>query len=342
MSLSPYPLSMLFPYSETILTPVTPIRSKKEDDKRNTPRSNETTPATTIRERRGRAPHQHDSRFRPLSVFTQSVLIPFDLDTDKALDVLKGDSPDRLKKAKDALTPIKSQSVASTPSKAVARTITQIEDLDDPDMDLLTALQTTSPEKDAATINADFSTLCQFPVPEPSQHPAFCSNPFEVRTEAPLLFTSTSIDEIRLLSHKSKRRESNAKVGRGSVERKRSFFGLELRTPASGRSGNAFSTSSDDSPLPLNIISPNTNNAFGSVKGSSPLATEYVTPRESHSSSSTSNSARKFSDLFKRKDSMERSFETPYLSPRSSQDSPNLDRNDLVSPLSIRFFTANF
>lgn len=333
MSLALYSPRMLFPNSETILAPVTPIRKVKGDGRHNTPRNNEATPSTTIRERRGRV-QQQDSRFRPLSVFTQSVLIPFDLDTDKALDVLKGDSPDRIREAQEALIPSSASKNTTSPSKLASKRISQIEDTtDDPDMDLLTALQTTSPEKDAvAKIDAEYSTLCELPIPEPSQHPAFCFNPFEVRTEAPLLFTSTSIDEIRLLNQKYKsRRESSSKVGSDSIERKRSFFGLELRTPTPGRSRNAFSTSSDESPLPLNIIAPNTSVILGSGKGASPLATEYITPRESHSSGSATNSVRKFSDLFRRKDSMEKSLEIACMPPRSSQDSPNLDRTDLVS-----------
>lgn len=355
MSTSPTPSpkhdESRFPQTALAALPVTPVKKQERHQDNITPRKYDATPTTSIRERRGRKQVITNSTFRPLSIFTKSVLLPFDLNTEKAFDVLKGDSPDRLEEAKNALTPDKEESeVTETktkdsdqdkqtpPRRAHTRgsagsreTMTPALSSRDSDMDLITALQITSPEKDATSkITADFVTLCELPVPEPSQHPAFSSNPFEAKTDAPLLFTSTSIDEIRLYSHKASRSGSASKVGRESIERKRSFFGLELRTPASIRSRNAFSTC-DDSPLPMVIPTPSSTNHYGSFKGSSPLPLEFVTPKESAGAGSNSSSVRKFSDLFRRKDSLEKSFDSPNWSPRNSQDSPNLDRHDLVS-----------
>ncbi|KAK5944699.1 hypothetical protein PMZ80_001899 [Knufia obscura] len=347
------------PQTQNRFLPVTPVKVKSQEGTKQrvaTPKSNDTTtPTPTIRERRGRRQYLANGDFHPLSVFTKSALFPFHLDTDKAFEILKGDSPDRVEEAKNAISPEREeetsggeeesqalhrapQTCTPPPKSPSSQTTTEtMTYCPSSDMDLITALKMTSPEKDSVPkVHAEFATLCELPVPEPSQHPAFFSNPFDVKTEAPLLFTSTSVDEIRLSNHKYTRRDSSSKIGRESIERKRSFFGLELRTPSSARSRNAFS-SSEDSPLPLSIPTPSTGNPFGSVKGSSPLHMEYITPRESTSSHSTTNSVRKFSDLFRRKDSIERSLDSLPYTPRSSQDSPHLDRSDLPpsSPLTI-------
>jgi len=337
--------------------PVTPIKSQ-EGAKQNaaTPRSNDqSTPTPTIRERRGRRQYLATGDFHPLSIFTRSVLFPFQLDTDKAFEILKSDSPDRLREAKNALSPetrdddliekentppsrLLYEKCTPSPKRPASQSIMgTIAYCPSSDMDLITALKMTSPEKDSATkLHAEFATLCELPIPEPSQHPAFSSNPFEAKTEAPLLFTPTSVDEIRLLKYKNIQRDSSSKLGRDSIERKRSFFGLELRTPSSARSRNAFSQS-EDSPLPLSIATPGTGNTIASVKGSSPLHTGDVTPRESAGSHSTTNSVRKFSDLFRRKDSIEQSLDSLTCTHRDSQDSPYLDRNDLVGSISFPF-----
>lgn len=331
------------PLATKIPLPVTPNKSRELAKQR-------TTPSPSLKERRGRKPCLANGNFRPLSVFTKSLLVPFDLNTDKALDVLKSDSPERIEEAKKALTPeIKEilevtereiESTAESPSRLsdTSQTTTLVGGMggettnEDIDMDLMTALQMTSPEQDTMPhITADFSTLCQLPVPEQSQHPAFCTSPFDVKTDLPLLFTATSIDEIRLADlQTSERRGSGTKSAKNSIERKRSFFGLELRTPGSNRSRNAFSIS-EESPLPTmistpkSIPTPRTSNTYGSLRGSSPLLDPVM--QKDNASSIT---VRKFSDLFKRKDSMERGMDSPSWSPRNSQDSPNLERNDLV------------
>ncbi|KAK5083351.1 hypothetical protein LTR70_006432 [Exophiala xenobiotica] len=324
--------------------PVTPVKRKEGAKQKNSTPSNDTpTPTSTIRERRGRRQYLANGDFHPLSIFTKSALFPFHLDTEKAFEILKGDSPERLEEAKNVSslekdeddllegekvpTPEKCTPSPRTPASQAAMDV--VPGCSNSDMDLITALKMTSPEKDhTSKVRADFVTLCELPIPESSQHPAFSSSPFEAKTEAPLLFTSTSIDEIRLLSHKNARRVSSSRMGRESIERKRSFFGLEFRTPSSARIRNAFS-SLEDSPLPLSIPAPSTGNTFGSIKSSSPLHTEHITPRESASSHSTTNSVRKFSDLFRRKDSIERNLDALSFTPRSSQDSPHLARDDL-------------
>ncbi|KAK5089942.1 hypothetical protein LTR05_000110 [Lithohypha guttulata] len=342
---SPTPTESLLPRPEPGSSPATPIRNENPT-KQNVPtKSLDTTPSPSLRERRGRRPNFTNGSFRPLSVFTKSLLLPFDLDTDKALDVLKGDSPDRVEEAKHALNiddeEAEQGSCSTGTESSSSQTATLVEGMEpetagrDSGMDLITALKMTSPDKDSARkITADFDTLCELPIPEASQHPSFSTNPFAMNSDAPLLFTATSIDNIRLFNYKtSQQRESNPKSGRESIERKRSFFGLELRTPASVKSKNAFSAA-DDSPLsamiptPSSIPAPRTSNNYGSLRGSSPLM-EFIVPKETASSNSTSGSVRKFSDLFKKKDSMERSLDPPVWSPRNSLESPNLERHDL-------------
>ncbi|KAK5076652.1 hypothetical protein LTR64_005870 [Lithohypha guttulata] len=355
---SPTPTESLLPRPESGSSPATPIRNENPT-KQNVPtKSLDTTPSPSLRERRGRRPNFTNGSFRPLSVFTKSLLLPFDLDTDKALDVLKGDSPDRVEEAKHALDiddeEAEQGSCSTGTESSSSQTATLVEGMEpvtagrDSGMDLITALKMTSPDKDSARkITADFDTLCELPIPEASQHPSFSTNPFAMNSDAPLLFTATSIDNIRLFNYKtSQQRESNPKSGRESIERKRSFFGLELRTPASVKSKNAFSAA-DDSPLsamiptPSSIPAPRTSNNYGSLRGSSPLM-EFIVPKETASSNSTSGSVRKFSDLFKKKDSMERSLGPPVWSPRNSLESPNLERYDLVSVTRISYVvTAN-
>ena len=338
----------LLPQTRNSCFPVTPIKSQEgAKQKTTTPRNGPSTPTSTIRERRGRRQYLANGDFHPLSIFTKSALFPFHLDSEKALEILKSDSPDRLEEAKNAsgreelkvdLLGEETQQENKSPEKctpplktpALRTSMQSVAYCSNSDMDLITALKVTSPEKDfAPKLHADFATLCELPIPEPSQHPAFLSNPFDVRTDAPLLFTSTSTDEIRLFNPKNSRRSSSSKFGRESVERKRSFFGLDFKTPSSARSRNAFS-SLDDSPLPLNVPTPNSGNTFGSLKGSSPFHAEYNTPKESSSSQSTTNSVRKFSDLFRTRNSIERSLDSLPHTPPSSQDSPHLARYDLV------------
>lgn len=338
------------PHPQAISLPVTPNKSWEVAR-----RKHDTTPSPSLRERRGRKQYPSNGTFRPLSVFTKSLLVPFDLDTDRALDILKNDSPDRIEEAKSVLTPEKETKQTGTEQdtedlspgcqSTTSHTATLVGSMRDEttnvesEMDLMTALQITSPEKDSTyQLAADFSTLCQLPLPEQSQHPAFCSSPFEASTNLPLLFTSTSVEEIKLSNYQTEKPHgSSTKAGKESIGRKRSFFGLELKTPGSNRSRNAFSVS-EDSPIPMmiatpkSIPTPRTSNTYSSVRGSSPLM-ELVVPKENAGSIGTASSltVRKFSDLFRRKDSIERSLESPTWSPRNSHDSPNLERMDLVS-----------
>ncbi|KAJ9663473.1 hypothetical protein H2198_000738, partial [Neophaeococcomyces mojaviensis] len=237
--------------------PVTPAKRHEESEGRTTPDSHATAPATpSIRERRGRRNLTNGS-FRPLSVFTKSLLLPFDLDIDKSFDVLKGNSPNRLEEAKQILTPDHKRIKVTQEEENNDRVqpanclrmgtsfemgTNPLDSVRNSQMDLMTALKMTSPEKDAARgIHTDFATLYELPVPEPSQHPAFSLNPFEAATDAPLLSTSTSKDEIKLHNPKIRRSVENDTRGwQNSIERKRSFFGLDFRTPASGKSRNAF------------------------------------------------------------------------------------------------------
>lgn len=340
----------LLPRDQTAAsTPVTPIRRKYNGDHNETPTSSQTTqstPSSSIRERRGRR-HFRDDKFRPLSIFTRSVLFPFALDTDKALEVLKGDSPDRIEEAKAAASIDKSQvskpegdidldltekprrrnTVLTRASSIFGEEDKMMQQRATHNMDLLTALQTTSPDKDSPqNLRADFAVLYQLPAPEASEHPSNSSDPFKVKTDYPLLYTSTNLDEIRSYNVKN-RRNSQARVGRESIERKKSFFGLDLRTPSSTRIRNAFA--SEDSPAWSNIT-PSTSASQTSLSRASPLAMEFVSNKETSGSQSANSSVRKFSDIFKRK-SMERGSDTSGTSPRQSQDSPNLDRYDLVS-----------
>jgi len=345
------------PHRRERTSPVTPVKSQEGTKQTNTKPGNDApTPPSTIRERRGRRQYLANGDFHPLSVFTKSALFPFHLDTEEAFENLKGDSPERLEETKDLFSPeepqdeLKEGQEISTPERCTSSprtpasqaTMADTVGCSNLDMDLITALKMTSPEKDhTPKVHADFATLCELPIPEPSQHPAVLSSPFKAKTEAPFLFTSTSIDEIRLLNHKNIRRGSSSKLGRESIERKRSFFGLEFKTPSSARSRNAFS-SVDDSPIPSNVPTPSTGNTYGSIKGSSPLHTENSTPRESASSQSTTNPVRKFSDLFRRKDSIERNLDALPWTPRSSQDSPHLARDDLVGIcLSVPLLLSN-
>lgn len=311
------------------------------------------TPSPSIRERRGRRNLTNGS-FRPLSIFTKSLLLPFDLDIDKGFDILKGESPDRLEEAKQALTPDHKRikvtqekepnKLTQTPDNPLGglsfkMATTIMGSCRDSEMDLMTALKMTSPERDTTRkIHADFATLCAIPVPEPSQHPAFSSNPFEITTDVPLLSTSTSINEIRLHNPKIRRSdESSARARQDSIERKRSFFGLEFRTPASAKSHNAFSV--DDPPLPLPLSTAATGGS-SARSSSSPFALDSAQPRGS-ASTTGSHGVRKFSDMFKSKASMERSESpSPTWSPRISDESPNLERQDLVSLLQCRRFLS--
>lgn len=342
--------NVLLPQVGSEAVPVTPVKRTAIAKQNITPQSNDTPPSSTIRERRGRKCDPSDGSFRPLSIFTKSLLLPFNLDTDKALDALQSDSPDRLDEAKNALSPDREKTMDicraqahSTPlvlhrshiSSGSRSTEETEQSGQDSDMDLITALKSTFPEKDSASkITADFATLCELPIPEPCQHPAFSGNPFDVRTEAPLLFTSTHIDKIRLFSSRDSPDGGQASYPeRESMERKRSFFGHDLRTPAPARSRNAFN--SENSPLNTTVSQPKDSNSRGSIRGSSPLIVEFVTPKESASSNSTTSSVRKFSDLFKRKDSIEKTLDSPSWSPRQSQESPNLERSDLVRRLFV-------
>jgi len=306
------------------------------------------TPSPSIRERRGRRNLTNGS-FQLLSIFTKSLLLPFDLDIEKGFDVLKGDSPDRLEEAKQALTPDykrikvteerendKPAQTPDNPSRGISFAMAThiMGSCRDSEMDLMTALAITSPEKDATRkIHAEFATLYELPVPESSQHPTFSSNPFESTTDIPLLSTSTCIDEIRLHNPKSRRSdESNARTRQDSIERKRSFFGLDFKTPASAKSRNAFSV--DDSPLPLPLSTVATGGS-SARSSSSPSTFDSAQPKNSASTTS-SHGIRKFSDMFKARTSMERSEpSSPTWSSRMSSESPNLDRQDLVSLIDV-------
>lgn len=366
--------------------PTTPTRTEEDVNQNLMTDSNDPTPPPTIQERRGRR-DVTNSGFRPLSVFTKSMLVPFNQNFDQALEVLKGDSPDRLEIAKKILFADKedtsvvtspevtdeknelqkrspgtespellgpslqgqSQSrvynkEAVTPQRFVSRSaMLRQSTFRDCDMDLMTALKVTSPDKDStARVSGDFTTLCELPVPDPSEHPAFASNPFEVKTELPLLLTSTSADAIReLCSKKPRNHENVSSVGRQSVERKISIFGLGLSTPSSTKSRNA-NGSSEDSSFPILMPSLNNKGARSSVKDISPPATDLAQPRES-TSFDRSSGVRKLSDFFRKKDSLEKNNPgSPRWSPDMCPDTPNLYRQDLVrSPDSSRKCAAN-
>ena len=91
------------PTDENDLPPVTPVKTQHFAKRLLSPRSTDkAAQQVTIRERRGRKQFR-DGVFHPISIFTKSTLFPFALDTDKALDILKSDSPDRLEAAKKAV-----------------------------------------------------------------------------------------------------------------------------------------------------------------------------------------------------------------------------------------------
>ena len=274
-------------------------------------------------------------------MFTKSALFPFALDTDKALEILKSDSPDRLEAAKKAInnqdkkTRAVNIDLPTTPpsSRHSSASIDMIDMLNTTrtnDIDLITALRTTSPEKDLVTdVHADFDTLCQLPIPEALQHPAFSSDPFEVKTEIPRLFTTTPTEEIRQYNTKS-RRQSQARYSYRSVDRKPSLFGVDFKSPASLRSSkNAFAM--EEPPWQNCVPTPSTSTTTGSFGRASPLALEFLAQKDGATTQSSNSSVRKFSDLFRRKESLEKSPETPAPSPRTSREPPRLDRFDLVS-----------
>lgn len=357
--------------------PVTPTKNEEGVKRSPTPNGYDTTPLPDLQRRRGRR-NVANGTFRPLSIFTKSMLAPFDQNFEKAFEVLKTDSPDRLKVARSILSPRREDTYATETKQRLtgddlnfqqkphneasqdnqytanrqnqprgqvqnSKTVTPNRPILDAsmlrqrltrdfDMDLMTALKETSPEKDLeARVSGDFATLCELPVPDPSEHPAFASHPFEVKTEAPLLFTSTSVEDIRAYKPKGYHNVGcPSNVGRQSVERKKSLFGLGLSTPSSAKSRNAFNHP-EDLPFPTFLSSSYAESTRSSIKDISPTAADLHQARESVGID-RSGGVRKFSDLFRRKEIQERNDpHSPVWSPRSSLDTPNLDRQDLVS-----------
>lgn len=360
--------------------PSTPSKPEESASQSPTASDHDTMTPTTLQQRRGRR-NITDDTFRPLSVFTKSMLVPFDQNFEKAFDVLETDSPDRLKIARSILSPEgeeedltegeqetrangsvsqeklhltvspdagedasspRSQSHIQTNGKGIATPDRAISDTKMPrqksvrdfDMDLITALKVTSPDKDSeARVSGDFATLCELPVPDPSEHPAFASQPFEVRTPAPLVFTSTSAADIRAYKSSGYRSfdDQPDKSGR-TVERKISLFGLGLNisTPSSSKSRNAFNLP-DELPFPALVPSSYAGSTPSSTNGISPTTADPPSILE-RVSLDKSGRVRNFSGLFKRRDTQERSEPgSPGWSPRTSVENPNLIRQDLVS-----------
>lgn len=351
--------------------PATPSKDEEGTSQSPAPADCDTTTPPTLQQRRGRR-RITNSTLRPLSVFTKSMLIPFDQNFEKAFDVLESDSPDRLKLAQSILCPEEQQdpetdkpvsqqvsspetsperpgddnkqsqprvqttgTEAGTPHRLLSNAnMLRQKPARDFDMDLITALKSTSPEKDsAARITGDFATLCELPVPDPSEHPTLATNPFEAKTQAPLLFTSTTAKDIR--AYKSRGYSSvdhhSERSGR-SIERKISLFslGLNLSTPSSAKSRNAFSPCAD-LPFPALVSSSYAGSNSTLTKEISSTVTETPSARDSVNND-RGGGVRNFSGLFKRRNTSERSDPgSPACSPRPSVENPNLIRQDLVS-----------
>lgn len=360
--------------------PNTPPKGENSDRQSPTSSDHDSMTRSSLQKRRGRRKVANDT-FRPLSVFTKSMLVPFDQNFEKAFDALETDSPDRLKIARSILCPEgedkatterlqapqsnapvaqeescstispetqggianrRNQSQVQVADKGIATPYRRISNANmlrqksarDLDMDLITALKLTSPEKDSvASVTGDFATLCELPVPDPSEHPTFASQPFKVKTQAPLIFTTTSAEDIRAYKLRGYKSFDDQPDNAGkSVERKISLFGLGLNisTPSSAKSRNAFNPS-DDLSFPAFVSSSYNGNTCSSMKDISPTAADPPKIRE-RVSTDTSGRVRNLSGLFKRRDTQEQPDPgSPAWSPRISVGNPTLTRQDLVS-----------
>lgn len=366
--------------------PITPSRNEESANQSPTSIHHETLTPPTLQQRRTRRNNDNNT-FRPLSVFTKSMLVPFNQNFDKAFDILETDSPDRLKIARSLLfseeggqelddgfttdaeqesgtdkrisqqrlgcatspededtaskrtrypRQVSDQEVATPCRQACDTSMIRHKSTRDMNMDLITALKLTSPEKDSnARVSGDFVTLCELPVPDPSEHPAFASRPFEVRTQAPLVFTSTGAEEIRAYKTRGyKSFECESDNNERNVERKVSLFGLGLRipTPSAAKSRNAISPP-ENSSFPALVSSPYAASNLSCTKEISPTAGDICSARGSVTIDRSA-AVRNFSGFFKRRNTHERSdpgSPASQLSPRTSVDNPNLGRQDLVS-----------
>lgn len=359
--------------------PVTPSRSGPSTSQTSPASENDTNTPPTLQHRRGRRQGMNGA-FRPLSVFTRSMLIPFNENFERAFDVLESDSPDRLQIAQNILSPEYAGDItfrcvdkrrtdatavtqephstispqdqhsanppaqrsfslpdkeAGTPHRAISKAnMLRQRPKRDIDMDLLTALKATEPDEDSvARIGGDFETLCELPVPDPCDHPVSARNPFEVKTAAPLLFTSTAAQEIRSYGNEGyKSRDKDFHVGGQSVERKISLFGLGLNfsTPSLAKSRNAF-TPPTDLPLLTPASSSYTESIRDFPKEFSRTTTDINLTREL-TSPDKNRGIRNFPGLFRRRNISELSEpDSPAWSPRTSVGHPTRAGQDLVS-----------
>lgn len=282
----------------------------------------------TLRERRGRK-SVADRAFTPLSVFTKNNLVPFTFDTDRAIQILRTEIPDRIDIAKEEVSPqdgspyyrcmnavrttISDQSPTRRPQKKLGVGMLgsgPSSSSTDVEIDLMTALSITSPEQDRqSTITADFGTLTDLPAPDISEHPAYVSDPFQSASNSPLVITTSCVDEIRQYNPNRNRDQEKTKT----VERKRSFFGLDRLTPASVKSSSPAGdldvqvrsvSSMRDVPAPSIPICKTRSEEVTSqlAKSLSPKVVDFTQPTSA--TGQNLSGVRKFSDLLRSKKSV--------------------------------------
>lgn len=282
----------------------------------------------TLRERRGRR-SVVDRAFTPLSVFTKSSLVPFTFDTDRAIQILRTDIPDRVDIAKEEVSPqdawssyksmkpvrttIAEQSPTRRPPKDLVTGMMRSgspSDSVDTEIDLMTALNVTSPEQDGQSIiTADFGTLTDLPAPDISEHPAYAADAFKSTSEAPLVITTSHAVEIRKYNPNCIRDEEKVKT----LEKKRSFFGLDRLTPASIKTPSPASdadvqfrsvTGMQEVPIPPVHILKTRSNKAGAPLAKSPSTKVINSGQQTSAPVQSSSGVRKFSDLLRSKKSV--------------------------------------
>lgn len=327
--------------------PMTPDQTALSSEKQST-----TKPSLSLRDRRMQRT-TNDKEFRPISVLTKNgVMQPFNFDAEDAFDHAHRRQQFRtlLKSAEKKpynVTPFSDQRYSS--SKTVTSNISLAAPLtptkmafdktnvvNDSEMDIMSALKATSPEKDSPTqIHADFKVLSHLPTPDISEHPIFHSKPFKSISSAPALSTSSTAEEIReQVGRTSKSSDSTGYTSISSealqsVDRKRGFLRPDSKTPSIKPKTSLRTLVESSSSLKTSKTSTKARIGLNSQSPSPrPL---NVTPKESASSGSSIGGIRKFSDMFRSKTQSENSASpTSPTSPVMPLKSPNLNRQDLV------------